>query len=481
MNWDVVIGLEVHAQLQTASKLFSPAPNAAGATPNETASAVELGLPGTLPVPNAEAIRLALRFGAAIDAALATETIFARKNYFYPDLPKGYQISQLDAPIVGRGSLSVVMPDGATKAIGITRAHLEEDAGKSVHDAYSDRTAIDLNRAGTPLLEIVSEPELHSAQEAVAYLRELHNLVRTLEICDGNMNEGSLRCDANVSLKPAGSETLGTRTEIKNLNSFRFLERAITYEIERQQLVLEGGGAVVQETRLYDPDRDETRPMRSKEEAEDYRYFPDPDLLPILLTADDHAAARASLPELPAAKRARYETDLGLTASEARLLASERSTAAYFEAALAAGAAAKGVANWLSGEIAAQLNRSGETLDAFPIAPAQLAGLLARIDDGTLSSKLAKTVFERMLETREDADAIIEREGLKQVSDSGALEALVAEVIEANPGQVEQYRAGKGKVLGFFVGQLMKASGGKANPQQLNALLKAALGEPGEG
>lgn len=481
MNWDVVIGLEVHAQLQTASKLFSSAPNAAGATPNETASAVELGLPGTLPVPNAEAIRLALRFGAAVDATLATETVFARKNYFYPDLPKGYQISQLDAPIVGRGQLSVVMPDGTPKAIGITRAHLEEDAGKSVHDAYSECTAIDLNRAGTPLLEIVSEPELHSAQEAVAYLRELHNLVRTLEICDGNMNEGSLRCDANVSLKPAGSTTLGTRTEIKNLNSFRFLERAITYEIERQQLVLEGGGAVVQETRLYDPDRDETRPMRSKEEAEDYRYFPDPDLLPILLTAEDHAAARAALPELPAAKRARYETELGLTASEARLLASERSTAAYFEAALAAGASPKGAANWLAGEIAAQLNRSGASLETFPITPAQLAGLLARVDDGTLSSKLAKTVFERMLETREDADVIIEREGLKQVSDSDALEALVAEVVRANPEQVEQYRAGKGKVLGFFVGQLMKASGGKANPQQLNTLLRAALGEPGEG
>lgn len=481
MNWDVVIGLEVHAQLQTASKLFSSAPNAAGATPNETASAVELGLPGTLPVPNAEAIRLALRFGAAVDATLATETVFARKNYFYPDLPKGYQISQLDAPIVGRGQLSVVMPDGTPKAIGITRAHLEEDAGKSVHDAYSECTAIDLNRAGTPLLEIVSEPELHSAQEAVAYLRELHNLVRTLEICDGNMNEGSLRCDANVSLKPAGSTTLGTRTEIKNLNSFRFLERAITYEIERQQLVLEGGGEVVQETRLYDPDRDETRPMRSKEEAEDYRYFPDPDLLPILLSAEDHAAARAALPELPAAKRARYETELGLTASEARLLASERSTAAYFEAALAAGASPKGAANWLAGEIAAQLNRSGASLETFPITPAQLAGLLARVDDGTLSSKLAKTVFERMLETREDADVIIEREGLKQVSDSDALEALVAEVVRANPEQVEQYRAGKGKVLGFFVGQLMKASGGKANPQQLNTLLRAALGEPGEG
>ena len=478
MSWDVVIGLEVHAQLQTASTLFSSAPTRAGATPNETASAVALGLPGTLPVPNAEAIRLALRFGAAIDAELATETIFARKNYFYPDLPKGYQISQLDAPIVGRGALSVVMPDGTTKAIGITRAHLEEDAGKSVHDAYSESTAIDLNRAGTPLLEIVSEPELHSAQEAVAYLRELHNLVRTLEICDGNMNEGSLRCDANVSsagrLGDAGHPYGDQEPEP------RFLERAITYEIERQQLVLEGGGTVVQETRLYDPDRDETRPMRSKEEAEDYRYFPDPDLLPSLLTAEDHAAARASLPELPAAKRARYETDLGLSASDARLLASERSTADYFEAALAAGAAPKGAANWLSGEIAAQLNRSGGSLEDFAIAPAQLAGLLARIDDGTLSSKLAKTVFERMLETGEDADVIIKREGLKQVSDSGTLEALVAEVIEANPGQVEQYRAGKGKVLGFFVGQLMKASGGKANPQQLNALLKAALGEPGE-
>ncbi len=480
MNWDVVIGLEVHAQLQTQSKLFSSAPNAAGETPNETASAVELGLPGTLPVLNREALRLALRFGAAIDAELARETVFARKNYFYPDLPKGYQISQLDAPIVGRGQLTVVMPDGTSRAIAITRAHLEEDAGKSIHDAYAGSTAIDLNRAGTPLLEIVSEPELHSAGEAVAYLRELHGLVRTLGICDGNMNEGSLRCDANVSLKPAGSSTLGTRTEIKNLNSFRFLERAITYEIARQQAVLEGGGQVVQETRLYDPDRDETRPMRSKEEAEDYRYFPDPDLLPLRLTEADHAEARATLPELPAAKRARYEETFGLSAGDARLLAADRATAAYFEAALAAGAPAKAAANWLTGEIAAYLNREGVNLEAFPLAPEALAGLIARVEDGTLSSKLAKTVFERMLERGEAADLIIEQDGLKQVSDTGALDALVQKVIAENPEQVAQFRAGKGKVLGFFVGQLMKASGGKANPQQLNSLLKAALGEPGD-
>ena len=475
MSWETVIGLEVHVQLATASKLFSGAPNTFGAEPNRTASAVELGLPGVLPVLNAEAVRMAVRFGLAVEAELAERTVFARKNYFYPDLPKGYQISQLDAPIVGRGRLQIVLPDGTTKTVGITRAHLEEDAGKSLHEDYHGMTGIDLNRAGTPLLEIVSEPDLRSAAEAGAYLREIHTLVRWLGISDGNMNEGSLRCDANVSIRRAGSETLGTRTEIKNVNSFRFLERAIDFEIARQIELVEGGRTVVQETRLYDADRDETRPMRGKEHAEDYRYFPDPDLLPVEVEAATVAALRAELPELPRERRGRFVENLGLPEQDARLLASDRDTADYFEAVAARAGDARLAANWVLGELAAFLNREDRAIADAPLRAETLGDLLLRIRDETISSKIAKTVFEVLVTEGGEPDAVIEARGLRQLSDSGELERLVAEVVAAHPAQVEQYRAGKGKVLGFFVGQLMKATGGRANPQQVNALLREKL------
>ena len=475
MSWETVIGLEVHVQLATASKLFSGAPNTFGAEPNRTASAVELGLPGVLPVLNAEAVRMAVRFGLAVEAELAERTVFARKNYFYPDLPKGYQISQLDAPIVGRGRLQIVLPDGTTKTVGITRAHLEEDAGKSLHEDYHGMTGIDLNRAGTPLLEIVSEPDLRSAAEAGAYLREIHTLVRWLGISDGNMNEGSLRCDANVSIRRAGSETLGTRTEIKNVNSFRFLEKAIDFEIARQIELVEGGRTVVQETRLYDADRDETRPMRGKEHAEDYRYFPDPDLLPVEVEAATVAALRAELPELPRERRGRLVENLGLPEQDARLLASDRDTADYFEAVAARAGDARLAANWVLGELAAFLNREDLAIADAPLRAETLGDLLLRVRDETISSKIAKTVFEVLVTEGGEPDAVIEARGLRQLSDSGELERLVAEVIAAHPAQVEQYRAGKGKVLGFFVGQLMKATGGRANPQQVNALLREKL------
>jgi aspartyl-tRNA(Asn)/glutamyl-tRNA(Gln) amidotransferase subunit B len=475
VSWETVIGLEVHVQLATASKLFSGAPNTFGAEPNRTASAVELGLPGVLPVLNAEAVRMAVRFGLAVEAELAERTVFARKNYFYPDLPKGYQISQLDAPIVGRGRLQIVLPDGTTKTVGITRAHLEEDAGKSLHEDYHGMTGIDLNRAGTPLLEIVSEPDLRSAAEAGAYLREIHTLVRWLDISDGNMNEGSLRCDANVSIRRAGSETLGTRTEIKNVNSFRFLEKAIDFEIARQIELVEGGRTVVQETRLYDADRDETRPMRGKEHAEDYRYFPDPDLLPVEVEAAMVAALRAELPELPWERRGRFVEALGLPEQDARLLASDRDTADYFEAVAARAGDARLAANWVLGELAAFLNREDLAIADVPLRAETLGDLLLRIRDETISSKIAKTVFEVLVTEGGEPDAVIEARGLRQLSDSGELERLVAEVIAAHPAQVEQYRAGKGKVLGFFVGQLMKATGGRANPQQVNALLREKL------
>ena len=475
MSWETVIGLEVHVQLATASKLFSGAPNTFGAEPNRAASAVELGLPGVLPVLNAEAVRMAVRFGLAVEAELAERTVFARKNYFYPDLPKGYQISQLDAPIVGRGRLQIVLPDGTTRTVGITRAHLEEDAGKSLHEDYHGMTGIDLNRAGTPLLEIVSEPDLRSAAEAGAYLREIHTLVRWLDISDGNMNEGSLRCDANVSIRRAGSETLGTRTEIKNVNSFRFLERAIDFEIARQIELVEGGRTVVQETRLYDADRDETRPMRGKEHAEDYRYFPDPDLLPVEVEAATVAALRAELPELPRERRGRFVENLGLPEQDARLLASDRDTADYFEAVAARAGDARLAANWVLGELAAFLNREDLAIADAPLRAETLGDLLLRVRDETISSKIAKTVFEVLVTEGGEPDAVIEARGLRQLSDSGELERLVAEVIAAHPAQVEQYRAGKGKVLGFFVGQLMKATGGRANPQQVNALLREKL------
>lgn len=477
-QWETVIGLEVHVQLATASKIFSGAANRFGAEPNRQASAVDLGLPGVLPVLNEAVVRMAIRFGLAVDAEIAGTTQFARKNYFYPDLPKGYQISQLDHPIVGRGHLDIIIPgrDGdVVKTIGITRAHLEEDAGKSIHDQVPGLTAVDLNRAGTPLLEIVSEPDMRSAAEAVAYLRELHAIIRDLGISDGNMNEGSMRCDANVSIRPRGEETLGTRTEIKNLNSFRFLEKAIEFEVERQQEMLESGGRIRQETRLYDSERNETRSMRSKEEAEDYRYFPDPDLLPVTITPAQIEAVRAELPELPRARRERFKEQYGLSGYDSRMVASDHATASYFEACAAVAGDAKLAANWIMGELASVLNRQEKDIDAAPVAPELLGRLISRILDHTISSKIAKTVFDIMVTEGGEPDAIIEARGLRQMSDSGELERLVDSVIDDNPDQVAQYRAGKTKLLGYFVGQIMKATGGKANPGQLNELLRARL------
>ncbi len=478
MQWETVIGLEIHAQLATKSKIFSAASTAFGAEPNTQACAVDLGLPGVLPVLNAEVVRMAIKFGVAINAEIGHESVFARKNYFYPDLPKGYQISQFELPIVGKGELPITLEDGSVKLIGVTRAHLEEDAGKSLHDQFPGQTGIDLNRAGTPLLEIVSEPDMSSAREAVAYARKIHALVQYLEICDGNMQEGSFRCDANVSVRPVGQKELGTRAELKNINSFRFLERAINYEIERQIELIEDGGEVVQETRLYDADKHETRSMRSKEEANDYRYFPDPDLLPVRVTDDDIDAIRASLPELPEQKRQRYIAELKLSEYNAELLSGSREISQYFEAALeAASNQAAALANWILGDLTGAMNKSEQEMsfaDA-PIAPQQLAGLIARIADNTISGKIAKEVFEAMWNGEGDADAIIESKGLKQITDSGEIEAMIDEVIAANPGQVEQFRAGKEKVLGFFVGQIMKQSKGKANPGQVNQLLREKL------
>jgi len=476
MTWEAVIGLEVHTQLATRSKMFSGASTAYGAAPNTQACAVDLGLPGVLPVINARAIEMAVMFGLAIGARIAPRSIFARKNYFYPDLPKGYQISQYEEPIVADGKLTVWLDD-EPRDIDITRAHLEEDAGKSVHGEFPGMTAIDLNRAGTPLLEIVSAPVMHSAREAVAYMRELHRLVRYLGICDGNMQEGSFRCDANVSVRPRGTATLGTRTEIKNINSFRFVERAIEFEIARQIDILEDGGAIAQETRLYDAERDETRSMRSKEDAHDYRYFPDPDLLPLAVPAQTVQAIAASLPELPAAKRARYVTTLGLTATEAEALIAEPDTARYFEAGLAAHAAEpRQLANWVLGELFGALNKTGLGIAAAPIPPAELAALVARVADGTLSGKIAKQVFQAMWAGEGGADAIIEARGLRQVSDSGVIEAAVDAVIAAHPEQVAEFRAGKDKILGFLVGQVMKRTQGQANPGLVNRVLRDRLG-----
>lgn len=476
MKWEAVIGLEIHAQLATSSKIFSGAATAYGAEPNTQACAVDLGLPGVLPVLNREAVRMAALFGLAINAEVARRSVFARKNYFYPDLPKGYQISQYELPIVVGGSLTIHLEDGPEKVIGITRAHLEEDAGKSRHEDFHGMTGVDLNRAGTPLLEIVSEPDLRSAREAVAYMRKLHTLVRYLGICDGNMQEGSFRCDANVSVRPVGQAALGTRTELKNLNSFRFVERAIDYEIQRQIEVIEDGGAVVQETRLYDPDRNETRSMRSKEEANDYRYFPDPDLLPLALDEAFIAAVRAALPELPDAKRQRFMAQYGLGGYDAETLTASRELADYYEAlAQAAPGDPKLCANWVMGELAAALNRTGLDIAACPLSPERLAGLLKRLQDGVISGKIAKEVFEALWNGEGDADEIIERRGLRQITDVGALEQVIADVIAANPAQTEQYRAGKDKLFGFFVGQVMKATQGKANPQQLNELLLKRL------
>jgi len=476
MQWDVVIGLEIHAQLATQSKIFSGASTAYGAEPNTQACLVDLGYPGVLPVLNREVVVMAARFGMAIDATVAPRSVFARKNYFYPDLPKGYQISQLELPIVSGGHMDILLEDGSTKRIGVTRAHLEEDAGKSLHENMEGKTGVDLNRAGTPLLEIVSEPELSNAKEAVAYIRRIHQLVRYLGISDGNMQEGSFRCDVNISLKPKGQEELGTRAELKNLNSFRFIEKAIHIEIERQIDVIEDGGKVVQETRLYDADKDETRSMRSKEEANDYRYFPDPDLLPVELDESFLAAVRESLPELPGAKATRFIEQYSLKAADVDVLTASRGTADYFEAVAATAGDAKIAANWVNGELTAALNRDSLDIRDSKVSAAALAGLVNRIGDNTISGKIAKEVFAAMWEEGGDADSIIEAKGLKQITDSGAIEAAVDDVIAANPEQVEQFRAGKEQVLGFFVGQVMKATRGKANPGQVNQILRDKLG-----
>ena len=476
MEWETVIGLEIHTQLATRSKIFSGASTAYGAEPNTQACAVDLGLPGVLPVLNAEVVTMAIKFGLAIDAFIAPLSVFARKNYFYPDLPKGYQISQMDLPIVGLGKMEIVLEDGTRKIIGVTRAHLEEDAGKSLHEDFQGMTGIDLNRAGTPLLEIVSEPDMRSAKEAVAYMKKMHSLVRYLEISDGNMQEGSFRCDANVSVRPKGQEEFGTRAELKNINSFRFVERAINIEVERQIDVIEGGGKVVQETRLYDADKDETRSMRSKEEAMDYRYFPDPDLLPVEISAEKIDAVRKTLPELPEAKKQRFIADYQLSENDADLLTSSREQADYFESVAKQSGEAKLSANWVIGELSGRLNKEGKDITESPVSAVLLAGMLVRIKDNTISGKIAKEVFEAMWNGEGDADSIIDKKGLKQISDTGAIEKVLDEIIAANPQQFEQLKSGKDKLMGFFVGQVMKAMGGKANPAEVNQLMKKKLG-----
>jgi len=474
MEWETVIGLEIHTQLATKSKIFSGAPTAYGAVPNTQACAVDLGLPGVLPVLNKEVVTMAIKFGLAIGAQITRHSVFARKNYFYPDLPKGYQISQLDLPIVQAGHIDIELDDGKSKTIGITRAHLEEDAGKSLHEDYHGMTGIDLNRAGTPLLEIVSEPDLRSAKEAVAYMKKIHSLVRYLGISDGNMQEGSFRCDANVSVRPKGQKEFGTRAELKNINSFKFVEKAINFEVERQIDLIESGGTVVQETRLYDPDKHETRSMRSKEEAMDYRYFPDPDLLPVAIKDEDIQAIEASLPELPTAKQARFEKDLGLSAYDASILTSDRELADYFEAVVKACGEAKLAANWVISDLAGRLNKEDKSISESPISAPMLGGMLKRLAENAITSKMAKDVFNAMWDGEGDADSIIEKRGLKP-ADAGEVEKIIDAIIAANPEQVEQFRAGKDKVLGFFVGQIMKASKGKADPAQVNKLLRDKL------
>jgi len=484
MQWEVVIGLENHVQLTTNSKIFSGSSIKFGAEPNTQASPVDLALPGVLPVMNKGAVERAIRFGLAVGAKIAPHSVFARKNYFYPDLPKGYQISQFEEPVVQGGSLTFAYEkDGKleTKTVNLTRAHLEEDAGKSLHEDYHGMSGIDLNRAGTPLLEIVSEPEIRSAAEAVAYAKALHGLVMWLGVCDGNMQEGSFRCDVNVSVRPAGQQEFGTRCEIKNLNSFRFMEEAIHYEVRRQIELIEDGGKVVQATRLWDPDRKETRQMRSKEDAQDYRYFPDPDLPPLTISADWIERVRDSMPELPGAMRARFTGDYGLPEYDALVLTSSQTMANYYEAVVAKAGKdnAKAAANWLMGDVSSALNREGVDIAESPVEASQLALLLKRIADGTISNNAAKKVFGLMWEAKSGeehlADAIIEREGLKQISDSGALEAIVDEVLAANAKSVEQYKAGKEAAINALIGQCMKASKGKANPAQVTELLKKKL------
>ncbi|EIT69268.1 MULTISPECIES: Asp-tRNA(Asn)/Glu-tRNA(Gln) amidotransferase subunit GatB [Hydrocarboniphaga] len=475
-GWEAVIGLEVHCQLSTKSKIFSGAATAYGADVNTQADPVTLGFPGVLPVLNADAVQMAVKFGLSVDAQIAERCVFARKHYFYPDLPKGYQISQYELPIVFNGHLDVELGEGIAKRIGITRAHLEEDAGKSLHENFVGVTGIDLNRAGTPLIEIVSEPDIRTAAEAVAYLKKLHQLVVYLGICDGNMQEGSFRCDANVSVRRKGAEKFGTRTETKNVNSFRYVEKAIEYEIERQIEVIESGGKIVQETRLFNPDTGETRSMRTKEDANDYRYFPDPDLLPVVVTTADIERIRDAMPELPEAKRNRFVEQYGLPKYDAGVLTAEAALADYYEAVVKASKAdAKICANWVIGDLLGLLNKQGLTLETSPVSAAALAGLVARIADKTISGKIAKEVFEAMFAGEGSADEIIKAKGLVQITDEGAIAAAIDEIIAKNPGQVAEYRGGKDKLFGFFVGQAMKATQGKANPEALNRLLKEKL------
>ena len=475
MEWETVIGLEVHVQLSTESKLFSSAPTQFGAEPNTQANIYDLALPGVLPVLNRDALKHAVKFGLAINASISNTSIFDRKNYFYPDLPKGYQISQLDFPTVGKGSLTITLEDGEEKIIGVTRAHMEEDAGKSLHEDFHGMSGIDLNRAGTPLLEIVSEPDLRSAREAVTYLKKLHSIIRYLDISDAIMAQGSMRCDANVSIRPMGETELGTRTEIKNINSFRFVEKAINYEVQRQQDIIQDGGRIVQETRLYDAHRDETRTMRSKEVANDYRYFPEPDLLPIVIDQAFVNSIRATLPELPDAKKTRFAKEFGLNDYDASVLTNNRDMADYFECVAKSSGDAKLAANWVAGELQALLKKNNWEIKESPIQADRLATLIARIKDNTISGKIAKTVFEAMIKDSSNVDDIIEAKGLKQITDIEEIAKLVNEVIANNPEQVEQFREGKEQVLSYLVGQAMKLSRGKANPTQVNQILREKL------
>jgi len=474
MTWETVIGLEIHSQLKTKSKIFSGASTEFGAKANTQACAVDLGFPGVLPVLNKEAVRMALRFGLAVNATINKHSIFARKNYFYPDLPKGYQISQFEIPIVGSGAIDIPLDNGEKKMVGITRAHLEEDAGKSIHDLYDDYTAIDLNRAGTPLLEIVSDPDMSNAKEAVAYAKKIHSLVQYIDICDGNMQEGSFRCDANVSVRRVGEE-LGTRAEIKNINSFKFLEKAINLEVERQIDILEDGGSVAQETRLYDSIKNETRSMRSKEEANDYRYFPDPDLLPVVIDDELLKEIRNGLPELPTEKKARFIDKLGLSEYDAENITSQKAMADYYEIIINKGADVKLSANWVMGELSASLNKNQIDIQDSPIAASELYNLISRITDNTISGKIAKDVFRLMWDEKRSVDEIIKEQGLEQMTDISALESVIDEIIAKNLDQVEQFKNGNSKLLGFFVGQVMKATQGKANPKQVNQILDDRL------
>ena len=473
--WEVVIGLEIHAQLATKSKIFSGASTAYGAEPNTQTSVVDIALPGVLPVLNKEAVYMAVKFGMAIGAEVADRSVFDRKNYFYPDLPKGYQISQFLLPVVGLGSVNIELENGETKTIGVTRAHLEEDAGKSLHDDYAGMTGIDLNRAGTPLLEIVSEPDMRNAKEAVAYMKKIHSIVQYIGICDGNMQEGSFRCDANVSVRPKGQEEYGTRAELKNINSFRFVERAINIEVERQIDLIEDGGEVVQETRLYDSVKNETRSMRSKEEANDYRYFPDPDLLPVVITEEYRQQIKAELPELPEQKQQRYIDELGLSAYDAGVITASLGLSKYFETVVDKTGDAKLSANWITGELSARLNREEIEIDNANVDAEAFAQLLERIKDNTISGKIAKDVLDGMWDGEGSADEVIESKGLKQITDTGAIEAYVDEVIANNPSQFEELKGGKDKMMGFFVGQVMKMSKGKANPAQVNELIRKKM------